>query len=78
LLIDLSKMREMLSEGGVALRSGDAADQKLMELRRWYEPYVVSKNSNNHVLMVRQLCKQLTIGSKKLTSPGTIAAENLL
>ncbi len=37
---DLTRMRENLAEAGVALRSGDEADQKLTELRRSYEPYV--------------------------------------
>jgi hypothetical protein len=37
---DLTRMRERLAEAGVVLRSGDEADQKLMELRRSYEPYV--------------------------------------
>lgn len=37
---DLGKIREMLAESGVALRSGDDADQKLKELRKSYEPYV--------------------------------------
>jgi hypothetical protein len=37
---DLGKMREMLAEAGIALHSGIEADQKLMELRRSYEPYV--------------------------------------
>ncbi|MCI0616892.1 two pore domain potassium channel family protein, partial [bacterium] len=37
---DLTRMRENLTEAGVALRSGDEADQKLLELRKSYEPYV--------------------------------------
>jgi hypothetical protein len=37
---DLMRMRELLTEGGVSLRIGDEALQRLTELRKSYEPYV--------------------------------------
>ncbi|MGB7923775.1 MAG: potassium channel family protein [Pyrinomonadaceae bacterium] len=37
---DLSRLRLSLAAAGIPLRDGAAADQKLLELRRMYEPYV--------------------------------------
>ena len=37
---DLSRLRLSLAASGIPLRDGEAADQKLLELRRMYEPYV--------------------------------------
>lgn len=37
---ELGQMRQMLTEAGVQLPSGEAADQKLAHLRSLYEPYV--------------------------------------
>jgi hypothetical protein len=37
---DLIRVRELLAEAGVALHSGDEADQQLLQLRKSYEPYV--------------------------------------
>ena len=37
---DLMRVRELLAEAGVALHSGDEADQQLLQLRKSYEPYV--------------------------------------
>lgn len=36
---DLTRLREVLAAAGVRLRDGSAADQRLSELRRMYEPY---------------------------------------
>ena len=36
----LAELRDFLTEGGVKLREGEAADRKLAELRWLYEPYV--------------------------------------
>src|SRR5208337_4320769 len=36
----LAKLRSILEEAGLTLNKGDAADQKLTELRQMYEPYV--------------------------------------
>lgn len=36
----LRRLQEILAEAGVSLREGLAADQKLAEVRRMYEPYV--------------------------------------
>ena len=38
--VDLARLRAMLAEAGVNLRDGVAADERLAELRRMYEPYV--------------------------------------
>src|SRR5438093_675112 len=37
---DLRRLRAVLNEAGVVLRTGDEVDRKLSELRRSYEPYV--------------------------------------
>ncbi len=37
---DLSRLRKMLTDAGMSLREGPAADQKLTDLRANYEPYV--------------------------------------
>lgn len=37
---DLARMRKALSAAGLSLRDGEAADRRLAELRRMYEPYV--------------------------------------
>jgi hypothetical protein len=37
---DLKRLRAVLAEAGVQLRSGDEADQRLAELRAMYEPYL--------------------------------------
>lgn len=37
---DLSRLRMSLAASGIPLRDGASADQKLLELRRMYEPYV--------------------------------------
>ena len=37
---DLARVRETLVAAGVGLSDGGAADRKLAELRRMYEPYV--------------------------------------
>jgi hypothetical protein len=37
---DLARLREVLSDAGMSLREGLAADQKLTDLRAKYEPYV--------------------------------------
>lgn len=39
---DLRRLRAMLMEAGVVLRTGDEVDRKLAELRRSYEPYVAA------------------------------------
>jgi hypothetical protein len=39
---DLVRLRAELEDAGVKLREGEAADLRLSELRRLYEPYVVS------------------------------------
>jgi len=39
---DLRRLRGVLHEAGVVLRTGDEADRKLVELRRSYEPYVAA------------------------------------
>jgi hypothetical protein len=36
---DLTRLRETLGKAGVRLQDGEAADQRLGELRRMYEPY---------------------------------------
>jgi hypothetical protein len=41
----LARIREQLTTAGVALRSDPAADAKLLELRRLYEPYVEALGS---------------------------------
>ena len=46
---DLAHLRAMLTAAGVPLREGRAADEKLTELRRLYEPYV--KALSDHLLM---------------------------
>jgi len=38
----LAHVRGMLAKAGVEVRTGDAVDQKLQELRRLYEPYVAA------------------------------------
>jgi hypothetical protein len=42
---DLVRMRKSLAAAGLSLRDGEAADQKLTELRRMYEPYVNAMGS---------------------------------
>lgn len=37
---DLARLRQILAGAGVALREGREADERLVELRRMYEPYV--------------------------------------
>jgi hypothetical protein len=37
---DLARLRKSLAAAGIVLRDGAAADEKLAELRRMYEPYV--------------------------------------
>lgn len=37
---DLARLREILAGAGVGLREGREADERLVELRRMYEPYV--------------------------------------
>ena len=39
---DLRRLRAVLNEAGVVLRTGDEVDRKLSELRRSYEPYVTA------------------------------------
>jgi hypothetical protein len=39
---EIERLRAVLSAAGIALRDGPAAEQKLSELRRMYEPYVNS------------------------------------
>jgi len=39
---DLRRLRAILNEAGVVLRTGDEVDRKLSELRRSYEPYVTA------------------------------------
>ncbi len=39
---DVPALRAALGQAGVVLREGEAADRRLAELRRLYEPYVVS------------------------------------
>lgn len=38
--VELARLRALLAEAGVQLREGDAAEQKLVEIRKKYEPYV--------------------------------------
>jgi ion channel len=40
LMSDLARLRAVLASAGINLRAGPAADEKLSELRRMYEPYV--------------------------------------
>jgi len=42
---ELVRMRAMLKDSGLQLREGNEVDQKLLELRRMYEPYVDSLSS---------------------------------
>lgn len=46
---ELARLRVALAEAGVPLREGEAADQRLIELRRMYEPYI--KALANFMLM---------------------------
>jgi len=39
---DLERLRELLSEAGVPLDSGQVSDQLVADLRRLYEPYVAA------------------------------------
>jgi hypothetical protein len=39
---DLSRLRQVLSEAGMQLRSGEVADQRLADLISMYEPYLVA------------------------------------
>jgi hypothetical protein len=50
---DLSRLRMSLAAAGIPLRDGAAADQRLMELRRMYEPYVYA--------MAEYLCMSLPV-----------------
>jgi hypothetical protein len=46
---DLPKLRASLAAAGVTLHAGAGADEKLAELQRMYEPYVVALS--RHLLM---------------------------
>lgn len=39
---DLAQLRQVLAEGGITLQAGVESDEKLVELRNMYEPYVYS------------------------------------
>jgi len=48
-LNELTHMRTTLAEAGLKFRVGNAVDQKLLELRRTYEPYVYSLSNYLHI-----------------------------
>jgi hypothetical protein len=46
---DLARLRTALKEARLKILEGDEADQKLSELRRMYEPYVLSLSNYLHI-----------------------------
>jgi hypothetical protein len=46
---ELAHMRTILKEAGLKLREGNIIDQKLLELRQMYEPYVYSLSKYLHI-----------------------------
>ena len=47
--VDLDAIRSLLTSGGMKLRQGAEADEKLKELRRMYEPYVYALSRRLHL-----------------------------
>jgi hypothetical protein len=45
----LARLRTALKEARLKILEGDEADQKLSELRRMYEPYVLSLSNYLHI-----------------------------